>query len=465
LIGDDDGGELCPITGSSGNDARSSLGWASVVLGDAALAIGSQPESVVWLTALIGNDGPEAPQTAEPLAESRRSTSYPVAGYYISRHGRSHLVFDAGRHGFLNGGHAHADALSLTLVADGLPLLVDSATATYVMDRRSRDHFRSTRAHNALTIDDRSQSHPAGPFHWTKAADATAGRIVHNARFDYFEGQTDAYAPLMHQRLVLALDDERWVIGDRVTGSGRHEAALYWHLDPTWSASLNGPDRVQLTHESGRRAELSMTGGRLELSRGDASGLGWMSPSYGRVVPADVLCCRMLRPAPFAMATLIDATRLLPAGHTVVRTLEVLSSDAAGTTFAVAAMRNSCIEMTLFATGSREPATVLFERRAGLAVTTDARMLHARIDAHDRMVRVCAVDCSIVRFEGGNTVTLLTDEPVCDVDLEIDDEGVARTVSTMDLSCVHITVETTTRLEAERVMAPRNPASPLATQR
>jgi hypothetical protein len=453
LIGDDDGGELCPIAGPSGNDASSSLGWASVLLGCPGLAVGPRPEPVVWLTGVLRETSPETPQTPACAAESHASSSYPAAGYYISRLGRSHLVFDAGCHGFLTGGHAHADALAVTLVADGLPLLVDSGTATYVMDPRSRDYFRSSHAHNTLTIDGRSQSRPAGPFHWATAARASAGRIVHNPRFDYFEGTTDAYAPVLHQRSILALDDERWVVGDRVTGAGRREAALHWHLDPAWTAASDGRDGVELTHDSGRRAHLFTTGGRLEIVRGDASGLGWISPSYGRVVPADALRCRVIRPAPFTIATVIEAARVRAAGHAAARTLEVLTSDTAGTTFAVAAARDGCVEMTLFASGPRETATVLFEPRSGLTVTTDARMLHARMDAHDRLVRLCAVECSIARFEGGNTLTLMSDIPVADIDIEVDGTAGLRAISTVDLSPVHIALDTN-RSAADPAPAP-----------
>src|SRR4030095_4322274 len=63
-----------------------------------------------------------------------RSRAFPNTGYVVMRSGRDHAVLDVGAHGFMNGGHAHADALSLTLSLDGRPLLVDPGTATYTMD-------------------------------------------------------------------------------------------------------------------------------------------------------------------------------------------------------------------------------------------------------------------------------------------------------------------------------------------
>jgi hypothetical protein len=54
------------------------------------------------------------PSTSAPSAWP--STALADSGYFVSRSTRGdHLAIDAGRHGFLNGGHAHADALSMTL--------------------------------------------------------------------------------------------------------------------------------------------------------------------------------------------------------------------------------------------------------------------------------------------------------------------------------------------------------------
>src|SRR5581483_9202366 len=118
-----------------------------------------------------------------------RSAALPDTGYYISRSpAGEHIVIDGGRHGYLNAGHAHADALAMTLTVRGRPLLIDPGTGCYTVDPSTRDRFRSTALHNTLVLDGKPQSVPAGPFHWARTADATALRWRTTEAFDYFDG-------------------------------------------------------------------------------------------------------------------------------------------------------------------------------------------------------------------------------------------------------------------------------------
>ena len=64
--------------------------------------------------------------------------------------------------GWGNGGHGHADLLSVQLTGEGRERLIDPGTGSY-MRREDRDWFRGTAAHNTLEVDGRSQAIPAGP--------------------------------------------------------------------------------------------------------------------------------------------------------------------------------------------------------------------------------------------------------------------------------------------------------------
>ena len=58
--------------------------------------------------------------------------------------------------------HAHADALSFQLWADGRPVVVDPGMPTYDAGAE-RDWFRGTRAHSTVAIDG-DQFEPWGAF-------------------------------------------------------------------------------------------------------------------------------------------------------------------------------------------------------------------------------------------------------------------------------------------------------------
>jgi hypothetical protein len=203
------------------------------------------------------------------------------------RNGRGEqLVFDAGAHGYMNGGHAHADALSVTLTLPVGALLIDPGTATYTMSQALRDRKRNTASHNTVTLDGRTQSEPSGPFHWRTRTDATLGPFLSEPAFDIAEGWHDAYAPVRHRRRIIRMRDEGWLIVDELTGAGTRDATLHWHFDPRWMVAADGPGRLRMTHETGATAWLLHEGDAVTLVHGDDGGdASWYAPAYGALVP------------------------------------------------------------------------------------------------------------------------------------------------------------------------------------
>ena len=315
-IGDDDGGSLFPLCGRNPSNVSDSLQLAAQLLGRPALGIGAAAEEVTWITGL-------APAVGQEGATTWPSAALPSTGYFVSRSTRGdHLTIDAGHHGFLNGGHAHADALAVTLTVRGLPFLIDPGTACYTIDPALRDRFRSTRYHNTLTIDGRSQSIPAGPFHWHSAAHATALDWRHDKDADVFEGAHDGYAPLRHQRSVHSRPGS-WIIVDRLLGTGSHQAEAHWHIDPSWQTTRTGPRTVRARHDDGVTLWILSLRDECELFHGSGEeDLGWYAPLYGPLVPTSVVRIRRAATAPFDFVTVIVETQAEP-------TLEEISGAAA----------------------------------------------------------------------------------------------------------------------------------------
>jgi uncharacterized heparinase superfamily protein len=204
LIGDDDGGMLWPMTGRACHDVRDSLALAAVVLGRSDRAPWEVPEETFWVGGRTAVERAAAIEDERPARPGVPSRTFPDTGYVVARDDSGgHAVFDVGAHGYLNAGHAHADALAMTLSIANRPFLVDPGTSTYTMDSTLRDRMRSTMSHNTIVVDGRPQSLPSGPFHWRTRANARLHAARHNPAFDWAEASHDGYGSLRHRRTLL----------------------------------------------------------------------------------------------------------------------------------------------------------------------------------------------------------------------------------------------------------------------
>jgi len=318
LIGDDDGGMLWPLTGRDCADIRDSLAVAATVLSRPDLARWGTQEEAIWIAGPGGppEGGHYAQTDAIPtdvvsgFSRTEPSRLFPDTGYAVLRDERGgHAVFDVGQHGYMNGGHAHADSLSMTLSLAGRGFLVDPGTATYTMDPRLRDRFRSSASHNTLTIDNQSQGRPTGPFHWDTRAHATLHGWRSRPRLDWAEASHDGYAPIRHRRSLLRATDCGWLLIDEVLGRGAHTGAAHWHVDPRWTLRTDGPGRLRAAHADGGDAWILYDADDVFLAHGDeVSGLGWYAPAYGAVVAAWAARMTRTAEAPFPMVTWIGTS-------------------------------------------------------------------------------------------------------------------------------------------------------------
>jgi hypothetical protein len=282
-IGDDDGGMLLPMCGRAPDDIRDSLAVAGALVDRADLRIGQPPEEAFWMLAHPALATVLERACATPGAAAVGSAALPDMGYYVSRSSiGNHLVVDAGAHGYENGGHAHADALSMTLGVRGRPLLIDPGTACYTTDPATRDRFRSSALHNTVIVDGQSQSVPAGPFHWTRVANGITHAWRVNPGFDYLDASHDGFAPARHRRHVLSLHGDLLVVADLIEGPANHDVRVHWHLDPAWTVRVAG--RQAVLRAGSERVELAVSRGAIEAIDGrDDDVLGWHAPVSGRL--------------------------------------------------------------------------------------------------------------------------------------------------------------------------------------
>ncbi|KXK04166.1 MAG: heparinase II/III family protein [Acidobacteria bacterium OLB17] len=225
LIGDDDGGRLLPHTNSEPADLRGTLSLGAAVFGRRDLAFGGADlfAETFWLLGSGGVRALERTQAHEPDTLSRE---FPDGGYFVMRNGwmptDDALVIDCGELGALSGAHGHADLLSIDLSLRGRQLFIDPGTFSYSGSPEKRERFRSSAAHNTLTVDGRSTSMPAGPFSWKTRAAAIPKEWITESNFDYFEGDGELPAGGTHTRSILYVRGDYFIIRDVASVPGEH---------------------------------------------------------------------------------------------------------------------------------------------------------------------------------------------------------------------------------------------------
>ena len=286
------------------SDFRSALGLGTLLFqrGDFKAIAPRLPEEVFWL---FGLDGVRKFEAVAPRQPDHTSIAYPEGGYYVMRQGWEEsdavLTFDCGPVGHGRAGHGHADALSLQLHAAGFPFLIDPGAFSYNLDYDWRHVFRSTRAHNTITVDGQDQSIPADRMAWSHMAQARPLRWTSSTLLDIVDGEHDGYRrlpdPVTHRRAVAYIKPDTWVICDIVKGGMHHDVELLWHVRPDCAVDVSG-DSILLQSPNGARLSVATTGDDNEPQRAtvligtDAERAAWFSPSYGTRLPSRALSVR-----------------------------------------------------------------------------------------------------------------------------------------------------------------------------
>jgi len=241
-------------------------------------------------TSLARGVGPGArPGATRPAT---RTNHFPDAGLTLLRDGDIWCRCDAGPHGFLSiAAHAHSDALSIEVRHGGVDILADPGTYCYHGQPGWRSYFRSTLAHNTLELARRDQSSSGGPFLWTKHAHSRVVEVsTSDAGCGHWIGEHDGYRPAVHRRRV-ELDNGVLTVVDEVTGP--QHGRLAFHLGPEVSTELDGTTaRLSWQRDGVRHTAVLELPPALNWTahRGETSPpLGWYSPGFGRLEPADTL--------------------------------------------------------------------------------------------------------------------------------------------------------------------------------
>ena len=285
-VGDSDDGYVLDL----GELPRQAAGLISVgahLFDDDRLLLSSDAETVYWL---FGDSNAEHPHSAVSI----NSKAFPESGYFMLRSDPEHdstdrrlsVLFDCAELGFgAIAAHGHADCLSITLNIGVLNFLIDSGTYDYFSYPQWRSYFRSSRAHNTVTVDGQCQSESLGPFMWGKRATASLLKWEDDESQTVVSGEHDGYArlhnPVIHQRTV-ALDKKRnsVEITDHLITKGYHRIRRYFHLAAECSVKQLSDTSVRI-NRSGVYLDILTTSGTLSIETTETNNeLGWVSRGY-----------------------------------------------------------------------------------------------------------------------------------------------------------------------------------------
>jgi hypothetical protein len=235
----------------------------------------------------------------EPLYEKMNSKavvlpvrrSFEEGGYYIlgsdmETSKEIRIIVDAGPLGYERiAAHGHADALAFTLNISGREFLIDPGTYAYHTQKKWRNYFKGTSAHNTLQIDDQDQSVSGGNFMWLKKANAWCELWEPGELQNRFIGAHDGYTrladPLTHRREVtLSKAERKIVVKDTIICKGRHNIKGYWHFSEACSVEMK--DKGIEAVNTGETVILGyVAGASYQIVKGDSERpAGWVSRRF-----------------------------------------------------------------------------------------------------------------------------------------------------------------------------------------
>jgi hypothetical protein len=323
MLGDDDGGLLLPL------DCRAPDELAGLQLAAAAwldcphlrAANASPPALAIWM---CGESGWRQMRDRPVELPAWNSLHFTDGGLAVLRDGWdascAMAVVDAGRHGAMNCGHAHADALACTLSLGTCALFIDRGTFTYV--GAERDAYRATSAHNTLEIDGEPSVQPRGPFHWGTLPSRPHGRLRIADDFSFLEASAQGHVgtghagtdrPSRHERTLCHVRGGAWVCFDRGERAEARRGTLRWQLAPGLSVRARDAHCAHIVDAEGLEvAGMAMSGEYLVRGRD-------VSPRFGARVQAPLIeietgpalqCLTLVVPARSGVIPVIQRTTL-----------------------------------------------------------------------------------------------------------------------------------------------------------
>jgi len=199
-------------------------------------------------------------------------------------------------------GHSHSDIFSYELSLKNRRFIVDSGVNSYASGEW-RDYFRSSRAHNTVTVDGHNQSELWGTFGVARRAfEPTTSLYTDEQNNVFFEGVFKGFPNrpgIVHRRNVFFIDESFWIVFDVISGgydnkeSYNIENLIHVHPERVVE-TVTKPDKTKgfvISDEDARLHVLPVNvspelniNSETQVIKGDNGAIqGWYSPEFGKM--------------------------------------------------------------------------------------------------------------------------------------------------------------------------------------
>ncbi len=282
--------------------------------GDMKAVAGKLGEEAFWLLPQSEFDKFNSVETQPP---QNLFYSLGSSGYTIMRDGwqaDSHFSYiDCGqiadglfKSGTPSAAHGHADLLHFEICAFGENLLIDPGFCNYRGDLEWHRYFRSSAAHNTLTIDGLSQLDHVGILNWSNAPEFFPLQRFAGEFCVAFAGEHHGFkrlpAKAVHRRYFLFVEQKFWLTFDCMhsvlppQNRQQHCIEAHFHTVDYAEIQLSGksPASFLIQGESATLQANFATRETLSVEcstdrGGDSPEKGWISPTYREKKPASIV--------------------------------------------------------------------------------------------------------------------------------------------------------------------------------
>lgn len=276
VYGSNDGALVLPLNNCDFTDYRPLLQLGSVITtGQPMFEPGAWDEDVFWIC------GAESPSPFRRGARGEVKASFPQGGTYILRNTDSRAILRCTN---FQSRPSHADQLHMDLWMNGQNIAIDAGTYLYTGEGIWRNGLARTSAHNTVTVDGKDQMTLVSRFTWTNWA---KGKVLKQTE-NIWQGEHDGYKPVRHQRTVMALEGDRWLVIDDLAANELHQYTMHWLLnDVPFTQNKNS---LLLNFEASTykiETGLLKGEGKFSILQADSnSTYGWRSRYYAHKDPA-----------------------------------------------------------------------------------------------------------------------------------------------------------------------------------